>query len=195
MNNQTEIITTLLGNKFYKSQIYSIADIELEIKKPELGINGYFGNSLKDLQAVVDENRLFTLDRIVKGDSNGEVFVMDEDQYSGCCRYRFFLPEDAVQKVSKQYRPFKTLEEFTSTVTPWDNKFLGRCVHIRYKNSPKNELYLKFTGFKVTSGILNFISLGDCAYTPDDLFDNYEFKGTDKAWYPFGLIEKEKENV
>ena len=187
-------ITTTSGKTFAKDSIYTVLDVQIGhvpfAEKKVVEKKGYFAGTLDELRKIVDKGELGYLTTIEC--KRSQPFRDNHFHY-----YTFFLPEDKVHPAppkEKKYRPFKTFEEFTSTVTPWDLQFIGRCVHLREKNNPENQLHVKPTGFGVTSKGLNCIVLGNFSYTPENLFKYFEFKDADNTWHQLGIeITEESE--
>lgn len=97
--------------------------------------------------------------------------------------YTFFIPEDWVQPKEEKYRAY-TLEEFIGAMNlgelePW--------IRMRPVGSNKECKFL-YTGYQETEAG-EYICLGCHQFDLVSLFKNYEIKGIDGKWHPFGIKE------
>lgn len=107
--------------------------------------------------------------------------------------FNFFLPEEFVMgnvKKEKTYRPYKNVGEF------FEKEGLNTLskICVRDKRDIANSQIVHIVGFGQTKDISNkyveYLALGSCNYTLENLFNNYEFQlaYTDE-FKPFGVEE------
>ena len=141
----------------------------IEAAKQYLGQKGYFTSDI-DHYRDLDLTDFGTLDRV---DNDDTPFC------AGQVCYPFFLPAAYVRPVEekKKWRPF-TLDEFRA-------KFpLLSPVTFRRKASEVPKTFC-FVGYTANGAII----LGSNWYSLNNLFEDYELKGEDGNWTPFGVEE------
>jgi len=175
------VITTKDGYKFDREAILSAKDIFFGDKIPTENIIGYFANNSEELCDAVDTNDRHILDH---WEVNPYPFFTNKHNYA------FFLPVDAVRRASKQYRPFKTISEFSDAVFRWVNTPIGKCIVYRSKTDTNNILYQKFNGFQLgKDSLLISVTLGFMNIDVKTLFNEYEYQGYDGKWHCFGKAD------
>ena len=164
---------------FDQKDVYSWSNAENA--KKYIGKEGYFADSLKELQECVSNDDFYTLFSI-DFDSNTDVdsiFSITNIDY----RYALFLPLDKVKEVEepKKYRPFTDIEEFLKLYK------VGQVVHIRPTDDRVEEETLIIALFPTCTNCVCFGSMLS-AISLEDLFECYEIKLNGK-WQPFGVEE------
>ena len=109
-------------------------------------------------------------------DDNG-LFYFGSDPRAYCLPVEFVAPKE------KKFRPY-TFAEFCG-------KFIvGRPIKFRPKDETDIRHYKVLSGYKQCPGKYTFIYLADCAFTLDELFNEYEWHEDDTGyWKPFGIEE------
>ena len=158
-----------------------------EEAKTYIGREGYFADSLKELQECVSNDDFYTLSSI-DFDSNTDVdsiFLITNIDY----RYALFLPSDKVKKVEepKKWRPFGNMDEFTKcilnslNVSPIhyiieiEDTFTAKQCTIQILGKFKNGLILPIYGAQTFEQLFNRFKI----------FNDYHEIG----WQPFGVEE------
>lgn len=155
-----------------------------EEAKKYIGEEGYFADSLENLEEIIKNRKIHTLVEI--GADVSCFFSKKEHEYS--FRFGLFLPVDKVLPVPKRpkkYRPFKTIEELKRTLNV---EFLD-ALTFREKCTFRQYCAV-FNGFCDTKDELDGVGFGGAYKTPLDLFNHYEWydEKTEK-WMPFGVEE------
>ena len=95
-------------------------------------------------------------------------------------KFQFFIPESELLPKEKQYRPC-TLDEF--------GLHIGDLIKFRKKDDHAFEIGTMYMGYIKTSGIVKVL-LGQCYYSLDELFNEYEWFDKDSnTWEMFGVEE------
>ena len=172
--------------KFDIKDVFSWSNAEQA--KAYIGREGYFADSLKELQECVSNDYFYTLSSI-NFDSNTDVdsiFSITNIDY----RCALFLPVDKVIKVEepKKWRAFRSIDEFKNK-TGLD---LLHIVHYRLTSNGSivSTGYGVITEFCTSVDKSDYITIGDVSFNLNELF-NYEYKNDndDNEWQPFGVEE------
>lgn len=163
------------GRIIDKKKIFD--SFEIEEAEKYLGKEGYFANS----------NEMFSnLDNCIFGKL--EEINDDIKPYSDSyLNYRYFLPEKFVKEkqAKKKYRPC-TLDEFGLNI--------GDLIRFRKKDDHNFEICTMYMGYIKTNGIVKVVLLGQCYYSLEVLFNDYEWYDRDSnTWEMFG-VENDTEN-
>lgn len=135
------------------------------------GEEGYFADSLEDLQNFVKENITRKLYFIARTHS--------EYQNNAA----LFLPASKVKRTRKKYRPY-TLEEFYN-IFP-----VGSLITFHQKDSDYRGVWL-FTGYATGSNLAgkDSLYLGAHVFNLQELFDDYQWIDKNENWHCFGIEE------
>jgi len=165
-----------------------ITAINCEDAKEYINKKGYYGYSLAEWEPC----KLLNVYLKETTDVRDTFYVNDHGIVHFC---PMFIPADKVKKLKKQWRPFKTIDEFKKTLG--DKKgdvfiplSLGDEVTYRPKSDVTTELHVIFNGYKIINNQFIYVLLGVWFYYLKDLFDRYEFldKKTNQ-WKLFGVQE------
>lgn len=167
-----------MSNLFDKKDVYSWSN--LEDAKKYIGEEGYFCETCHESLALWhkgllrDVNQSMPVDCIFE-DAENEVFGL-------------FLPADKVKEVKeeKKWRPFKNLEEFKTELNGIE---YGDVVRFREKSDHAIKLYGGYLGHSEKDGQLLALALGAFFYSPEKLFEDYEWQDKEGNWQIFGVEE------
>ena len=171
---------TVICNKF-DARIKDLSAIQSfkQYDNEYIGKSGYFSDNLcrfQDLNGCFQDTLLSISTEDVSGD-----FIFETKSSN----YRYFLPEELVEKPEKNYKVF-SLEKFLETFK------VGDVVCYRKKGSTEVH-YEMLTGYIVYGGKYDIpgigrVTLGANTYGLGYLFDTYELFLNGK-WQPFGIEE------
>lgn len=142
-----------------------------------IGHEGYFGDSLSELDLAVYNGNIFTLNVVSVGASQC-FYSVERGAYFG-----FFLPEDKAKEVKKEekYRPF-TVDEIGVI-----------CMsYYRFRNKKTKDEYMgMLTGVirKSAENESDIVCIGCFQGSLEELFEQYELMGENEQWQPFGIKE------
>ncbi len=146
---------------------------------------GYFGSSLELLtKAIVGkEKHILTC---VEDETHEHRFMSDEEDHY---HYQFFLPEDKVLELKKEYRPFQSIAEFCSAMRlPGSMGPIGLILTLRHKES-KETYRIQVTGFSQKKLVIPVF--GSLSFF--NLFKNWELMHNSTEFTPFGVLVTEVE--
>lgn len=165
---------------FDRKDIFSWSNAENA--KQYIGKEGYFADSLKELQECVSNDNfytLFSIDLDPKTDVDS-IFSITEIDY----KYALFIPADKVIKVKeKKWRAFRTYDELKE-----NGLILGLHLPYRRKDNIKQRNVGIITCFQLVDNELK-ISIGPNTFSLNQLFNEYE-RYDELEWKPFGVLEE-----
>lgn len=169
-----------MSKSFDKKDIFTI--VTAEEAKAYTGKQGYFGNTLEDLEEEINKYGSDELEEIVHQKYTSNIFRPRGYEST----YSLFLPDDKVKKDEKptKWRAFKEIKEFIKTIGD-----IGTIITYRTKKEPSQEMRGMFTGFMWDSACRGWIiGIGSDLYRLENLFELTERKYNNN-WYPFGIEE------
>lgn len=160
---------------FNKKDVFTI--VTEEEAKAYIGKQGYFGNSLEDLEEEINKYGSDELEEVVHEKYTSNIFRPRGYEST----YSLFLPDDKVKRLKEptKWRPFKDHNEFKA----WVGKDVGETIRTR-------EISSKYDSEDLITG-LNYktICLASTCYNYDELFNQYEWLNPRNEWQPFGVGE------
>lgn len=144
----------------------------------KLGIRGYFSHYSNFETYTIGELDGFTYDEFMS-------IQEDPDGDYGNQWYNYFIPEDKVvfkeEEKEKKYRPY-TLDEFLKVFT------IGQPIRYRGKKAKWNRVLI-FNGYEIIEDRQINITIGGYDYTPEDLFENFEWQESSGEEYKIFGVE------
>ena len=158
------------------------------------GDKGYFGNSFDELKYAVDNDLVRMVDE-VKNDGAFCFTTYDEDSPS----YTMFIKQEYVHDAVVT-EPFTSLKHLYELVVPTHDKCLsrpesdyamaliGNIVSVRRKDTDMEQVF-SIERFMLRSGNV-YIGIGNCAYSLQELHDDFEIRLMGHASYrPIGFYK------
>ena len=146
---------------------------DTECAEQYIGKQGYFTNCYT-LFANINSLVKGTLTKICDSSVNEKYATNVGEKY-----YSFFLPEDYLKPEEKVFRPC-TLDEFGLNI--------GDLIKFRRKGDNDFEVCTMYMGYRKNGDVK--VLLGECYYSLEELFSNYEWYDNDSdTWEPFGVEE------
>ena len=172
--------------KFNKKDVFSISNIEDAIQY--IGKECYLEDSYAGLQYCIDNNIKGVLKcvRDVDGDNTVDCIFVSECSINlmdnRCFRsFGLCLPCELVKiEEKKEYRPFKSVEEFKSVVGE-----IGSVIHFKPKNCNANYCVI-FSGILETEFGKTNVLIGAMVHDFAELFEDYALIKDGKE-VPFGI--------
>lgn len=165
-----------------------ITAINCEDAKEYINKKGYYGYSLAEWEPC----KLLNVYLKETTDVRDTFYVNDHGSVHFC---PMFIPADKIKKPKKQWRPFKTIQEFRKALGDKKGGIfillnIGDEIIYRPKSESNTEYHVSFNGYKKINNQFQYALLGVWFYDLKNLFDNYEFldKRTNQ-WKPFGVQE------
>lgn len=151
----------------------------VENAKDYISTQGYFGNSISEVDLAVHNEDLFRLTTIFSERSQC-FFSYEKGEYFG-----FFLPADKVKEVKKEkkYRPFKNSKELRESFYKDCFCCNGHSVEVENKQT-KVRYKLLIIGEYESGIVLAYYG----AISMNKLFEKFNYKVNDE-WQPFGVEE------
>lgn len=178
-----QIITTENRYTFDEDAISTLKEVINGAKIPKTGTEGYFGDTLDELYDAI---RAGSANKLHHCEIDPCPFFKSDS-----INYALFLPIDAVniQKKEKKYRSFKTILEFS---------FIVQCTlgqPLTYRVKDHEIVYTElFTGYSQNNNELMNIQFSSSYYSPNELFNKYEWQDNNGLWHPFGVEIGENKN-
>lgn len=167
---------------FDKKDVFSWSNCE-EAKK-YIGKEGYFGDSLRELQKNIEDDKSRTLSNVMENNVIDFVF-RPLDTFSDVLCFGLFLPASKVIKLEKKYRPFKSHRELCDNILKDTLTCIDHGIEIEDKlNCCQYRLMIMGT---FNNGII--LPLYG-ALTFEQLFKNFKVN-TNGEWRSFGVEEDE----
>lgn len=177
------IRTTPNGYQYDTKDVLTIKDLcDTEL---EVGCEGYFADSFEYLETKIDKKQTAHMARYSASAYVMGAFCVQE----GTLNYGMFLPADKVRYIKKEYRPFKSFEEFRKKV------YFSHCPGVG-----ESVVFKKIGGTYIHTAILtdvlvdehgglSRVTLGRLTFAPDDLFREYEWRDAQGVWHTFDVEE------
>lgn len=147
---------------------------DTECAEQYIGKQGYFTSSYSNFANI---------NNLLKGRLTGiDESLVSEKYYTDAGKryFSFFLPEDYLKPGEKIFRPC-TLDEF--------GLHIGDLIRFRKKDNHDFEIGTMYMGYIKTNGTVKVL-LGQCYYSFDVLFEDYEWYDNDShTWEIFGVEE------
>ena len=152
--------------------------------KPKLHEKGYFTDDIHDFCSLEDCDCIYG--ELIKHDGLDYPYPYCCESDDGCDDgsttvdwYAFYIPESSIKSKEKQFRPC-TLDEFGLNI--------GDLIKFRRKGDNDFEVCTMYMGYRKNGDVK--VLLGECYYSLEELFSNYEWYDNDSdTWEPFGVEE------
>jgi hypothetical protein len=170
---------------FNKEDILTVVTTD----KAKIGDNGYFGDTLKDIEDSVECGKVCSLVWI--DNENQSVYAFKGDFFED--HFALFLPADKVKK--SIYRPLKSIDELFSFLMPdLKNQKINKYKKAELLLGKKITLRRKEDNFVkvITINEIGFYDNDDSkdnylnSYLVDELYHHYKTL-IDGKWIPFGI--------
>lgn len=163
----------------------SVIKTVLDVDKTFVGKVGYFADFLYELSDLSDLSKCYH-GKITGVDESGKTdYCFKFDYYGEPSDSMLFISDEDLLPLAEKYRPFN-LQEFV-------NKFdVGKVVCFRHKIRKEMDkvAYPSSNRALVTSIEYSndpIIRIGDCWYSLERLFEDYELYDKALGWIPFGV--------
>ena len=163
--------------QFDKKDVFTL--VTAEEAKAYIGKQGYFGDSLEELEEDIKNKYKMQLENVYPDRYTSIVFR----PYASDTSYGLFIPVDKIKEIEKpkKWRPFKNSKEFINTV----KKCLGDSITFRYKEENESNSSALITSFSKEL----YVTFGGRSYSYEQLFYYLEwFNGN--TWKPFGILDE-----